>query len=258
MQRSSFRRTRRGTLKWVVWAALAAAVCAGFIALGDWQVRRLHWKLGLIHDVNARVHAPPVAAPGPAQWPGIARGQQQYLHVRLRGRFLGGAQTRVHGTSARGYGFWVLAPLRTDRGFVVLVNRGYIPAGRPGTPAFTRARPPKGEVTLTGLLRLSEPGGGFLRHNKPDQGQWYSRDVAAIAAARGLPPGRVAPYFVDADADADAAHRTGGPVAGLTVIHFPNHHLGYAITWYLMALGTALGAGIVARNEWRARRLSRT
>lgn len=239
---------RRG--RFVLWMVLAAIVFVGFVALGNWQVRRLHWKLGLIHDVATRVHAPPVAAPGPDAWPRIQVGQLQYLHVRLSGHYLPAKQTLVHGPSKRGYGYWVLTPFQTVRGFVVLVNRGYIPPDVPGTPAFAKARPPAGQVGLTGLLRFSEPDGAFLRSNQPQANQWYSRDVAAIAKARGLAPGNVAPYFVDADA---AGATTGMPIAGLTKIHFRNHHLGYAITWYLLALGTLLGAGIVIRHEWRAR-----
>ncbi|KGI78716.1 hypothetical protein LF63_0103220 [Oleiagrimonas soli] len=227
------------------------AAFVGFILLGNWQVRRLHWKLALIHDVNTRVHAPPVAAPGPAQWPQIEAGHQQYLHVTLHGRFIDGAPTLVHGTSKDGYGFWVLAPLRTDRGFVVLVNRGYIPASMPGTSAMRQVAPPSGDITLTGLLRFSEPGGGFMRPNRPAQHQWYSRDVKAIAAARGLPSAQTAPYFVDADAD---TAKGAWPLAGQTVIHFPNHHLNYAITWYLMALGTLLGVVVAVRRERRGRR----
>ncbi|MEP7185892.1 MAG: SURF1 family protein [Rhodanobacter sp.] len=232
---------------------LTLALFCGFVLLGNWQVRRLHWKLGLIHDVATRVDAAPVATPGPAQWPQIASGQQQYLHVSLTGEFLDGEQTLVHGSSADGYGFWVLAPLRTDRGFIVLVNRGYIPADLPGTPKYAQVKPPTGKVSLTGLLRMSDPGGGFLRPNLPTDGQWYSRDVSAVASARGLPANQVAPYFVDAELAPGASDNTSWPRAGLTVIHFPNNHLGYLITWYLMALMVALGALYVAREEWRSR-----
>lgn len=248
-------RTRRGRFAQVAWMLLAAALFTAFILLGNWQVRRLHWKLNLIHDVATRVHAPPVGAPGPMQWPRIARGQQQYLHVRLHGRFLDGAQTLVHGTSTQGYGFWVIAPLRTDRGFIVLINRGYVSADLPGTPAYVQMQPPTGEVSLTGLLRFSEPGGGFLRPNRPAQGQWYSRDVPAMASARGLPAAEVAPYFVDADAGPPGpSGSTTWPHAGLTVTHFPNNHLGYLITWYLLALGVLVAACYVGREEYRLRR----
>ena len=137
----------------------------------------------------------------------------------------------------------------------MLVNRGYIPSAMPGTAAFAKTAPPEGQVTVTGLLRPSEPGGGFLRPNRPSRDLWYSRDVAAMAAARHLPAARVAPYFVDADAVPGGAK---WPAAGLTVIHFPNHHLGYAITWYLMALGCVLMADFQLRDGWKPRRKRRS
>jgi surfeit locus 1 family protein len=235
---------RAGTVKFILGMALLAVVFAGFILLGNWQVRRYHLKLKIAHDIATRVHAPPVDAPGPAAWPRIAAGHDQYLHVRLHGRFIG-SQTLVHGSSSKGYGYWVMAPLHVDRGFIVLVNRGYIASDLPGTPAFAKIAPPAGEVTLTGLLRLTEPRGGFLRRNQPAKDLWYSRDVAAISAADHLPADRVAPYFVDADAAADAG---GPPYAGLTGIHIYNHSFGYAITWYLLALGTLLAMGITLRH----------
>jgi surfeit locus 1 family protein len=45
---------------------------------------------------------------------------------------------------------------------------------------------------------MTEPRGAFLRHNDAAANHWYSRDVQAIAAARGLT--HVAPYFIDAEA----------------------------------------------------------
>ncbi|HWU78244.1 MAG TPA: SURF1 family protein [Rhodanobacter sp.] len=249
MMRSPFAR--------LAWLLLAVALCIGFILLGNWQVHRLGWKRQLIHDVSTRVHATPVAAPGPAQWPPIAAGRQQYLHVHLRGRFLDVAQTLVHGASEHGYGFWAIAPLRTDSGFIVLVNRGYMPANLPGTPAYAKATPPTGEVSLTGLLRRSESGGGFLRSNRPAKGQWYSRDVPAIASASGLPLTQVAPYFVDVDAAPAGDGAPHWPLGGQTVIRFPNHHLAYLITWYLLALGMAAVAVCMVGEDIRLRRLAR-
>ncbi|TAL81454.1 MAG: SURF1 family protein [Candidimonas sp.] len=233
---------------------MTACAFAAFILLGNWQLRRLSWKLKLIHDVATRVHAPPAAAPGPAAWQRIEDGHLQYLHVRLRGHFLTAKQTLVHGASSKGYGYWVMVPFKTDHGFIALINRGYIPPDLVETSGYAKASAPDGKVVVTGLLRFTEPRGGFLRRNHPDANQWYSRDVAAIAKADDLPAGQVAPYFVDADANANPG---GWPVGGLTKIHFRNDHLGYAITWYLMALATLLGAGIMIRHEWRIRHPSR-
>jgi surfeit locus 1 family protein len=243
---------RTGSIKFIVGMMVLAAVFVGLILLGNWQVRRYHLKLKIAHDIATRVHAPPVDSPGPAQWPRIADGDLQYLHVTLRGRFIG-SQTLVRGSSSKGYGYWAMAPLRTDRGFIVLVNRGYVAPEPSGMPATAKIEPPRGEVTLTGLLRLTEPRGGFLRHNQPEKDLWYSRDVAAIAAAAHLPADQVAPYFVDAEASTANTAAPNWPMPGLTSIHLYNHSFGYAVTWYLLALGTLLAMGVVIRHEMPSR-----
>lgn len=212
---------------------LLAVVCAG---LGVWQVERRSWKLDLIARVDARVHAPPVPAPGPEGWTGIDA-RAEYRKVALDGRYLPDPETLVKAVTEKGPGFWVLAPFRDARDFTVLVNRGFVPEDR-RDPAHRSDAAARGPTHLVGLLRLSEPGGGFLRSNDPAQGRWYSRDVAAIAAARGL--GTVAPYFVDADAASEPGPL---PLGGLTVIRFRNTHLVYALTWFCLA-GMSGWAGI--------------
>lgn len=227
------------------------ALTGVFLGLGTWQVERRVWKLALIDRVEARIRAEPVPAPGPDEWPGLTAASAEYRRVRLTGRFAHDRATLVQALSERGAGFWVLVPLVTDRGFTVLVNRGFVPTEARERSARA-AGEPEGEVTLTGLLRLSEPGGGFLRRNDPAADRWYSRDVAAIAAARGIDGGatKVAPYFVDADATPNPG---GLPVGGLTVVAFHNSHLVYALTWYALALMTAGALIFVLRQTPAAR-----
>lgn len=221
---------------------LALAVFAGFVALGEWQLQRRVWKLDLIGRVEQRIHAPAVAAPGPAQWPAMTAASDEYRRVQARGVFLPGQDTLVQASTDLGSGFWVLTPMRLNDGGLVLINRGFVSS----TASAALATPlPTETVAVDGLLRMSQPGGGFLRHNDPAAGRWYSRDVQAIAAARGLK--QVAPYFIDADARAGDAE----PVGGLTVISFPNNHLVYALTWFALALMTAAAA-------WRSVRAWRT
>ncbi|MGH6861467.1 MAG: SURF1 family protein, partial [Phyllobacterium sp.] len=183
----------------------------------------------------------------PETWAGINARDDAYRHVRMEGGFLEARETLVKAVTARGEGFWVLAPFQTRQGFVILVNRGFVPAD--AQKRGWNAADPRNETSLTGLLRITEPGGGFLRSHDPAAGRWYSRDVAAIAAARGIGP--VAPYFVDADAKAD---RNALPVGGLTVIAFANNHLVYASTWFAMAAMLGAAAVLIGRSEWRARR----
>lgn len=205
-------------------AALAALLLAG---LGMWQVERRAWKLDLIARTDARLHAPAVPAPAAA---GV---DDAYLRVRAAGTWLPGAPVRVKAVTALGSGWWVLNALRTPDG-IVLVNRGFVPDA-------ARIAPASGFATVEGLLRLPESGGAFLRRNDPAADRWFSRDVAAIARARGW--GSPAPYFIDAEAAPGATW----PRGGLTVVRFPNNHLVYALTWFALS-------GLAAFFAWRVLR----
>lgn len=215
---------------------LALAGMAGFAALGVWQLERRAWKLDLIDRVERRIHAESVPVPGPEAWPSVDAAGSAYRRVRLAGRYLHDKETLVQAVTELGAGYWVLTPMVTPQG-TVLVNRGFV-AGERRDAVGGAAGNQAGETQVTGLLRISEPGDGFLRRNDPAAGRWYARDVAAIAAARGLVD--VAPFFVDADAASDVP---GGPRGGLTVVSFTNHHLIYALTWFVLAI-LAGGAGL--------------
>lgn len=276
---------RRNRALRVVLLAIASLLCAGFFALGTWQVYRLQWKLELIERVNQRVHAEPDFPPPPSRWAQITAASDEYRHVLLNGVLLYELTSKVQAVTALGSGYWLVTPLCQVDGSVVLVNRGYVSAeaarqlpapARAGDAACKAATAAGPAVSVTGLLRISETRGGFLRANDAAAGRWYSRDVAAMAAALGLDQRSVAPYFVDADApagqqlaplphgsDAEAlrpSDRQGAgsslehPVGGLTVISFPNNHLVYALTWYGLAL---MVAGITWWMSRDARRWNR-
>ncbi|PVM92921.1 SURF1 family protein [Caulobacter endophyticus] len=226
---------------------LCLAFTAVFLALGGWQVQRRAWKLDLIARVEQRIHAEPAPPPGPGRWAGISQASDGYRRLRLTGRFLHDRETLVQAVTTEGPGFWVMTPLSTDQGFDVLVNRGFVSAER-RAPGARLAAQVEGPVTVVGLLRLTEPHGGFLRTNAPAENRWYSRDVAAIGQARGL--SNVAPYFVDADA---APNPGGWPIGGLTVVKFPNSHLVYMLTWFGLALLTG-GAAVYVLFDARRNR----
>ncbi|WP_072395387.1 SURF1 family protein [Hyphomicrobium sp. CS1GBMeth3] len=232
----------------IVIAAVASAALLG--ALGVWQVKRLSWKLDLIERVERRVAADPVAVPGRDTWGSVTAASSEYLKVRVAGRFLHDRETLVQAVTDLGSGHWVLTPLETTHGFTVLINRGFVTAER-RDPAVRAGGAIASDTAVTGLLRLSEPGGAFLRENDPAGDRWYSRDVAAIASARGL--SEAAPYFIDADA---APNLGGWPVGGLTRVSFTNNHLVYAVTWFTLAL-MALAGGAYVLYDWRRKQGAR-
>lgn len=236
-------------------AVAAVLLFCAFLWLGTWQVQRRAWKLDLIARVEHRVHAPAVPPPPPWAWSQVTAANSEYRHVQATGAFLNDSETLVQALTDLGAGFWVLTPLRLEDGTVVLVNRGFVPPERRDRAAHGAAEATTA-ATVTGLLRITEPKGWILRRNDPTKSLWYSRDVQAIAAARGLGSVRVAPYFIDQEAASASGGGAGGgpdsaPVGGLTVIAFRNTHLTYAITWYGLALLVVIGTWIVIREERR-------
>jgi surfeit locus 1 family protein len=237
--------TRRKIAALIAFDLVAIVLVACLAALAVWQIHRRAYKLDLIARVEARVHAAPIPAPGPGSWTGISAASDEYRRVVAAGDWLEDRSTLVQAVTELGGGYWVMTPLARDDGTTVLVNRGFVPANA-RDPAAWRPRNPE-PVIVVGLLRMSEPGGAFLRANDPSSNRWFSRDVTGIAATRSLD--KVAPYFIDAERMPGAS---GLPVAGLTVIAFPNNHLVYALTWGALALMAAAGAIFVNLDRLRS------
>jgi surfeit locus 1 family protein len=231
-----------GRGKRFVLLALCLSGALLFSALGIWQVQRLAWKRELIVRVDARIHAAPVPVPASRDWHGMDLHDAEYRRVQARGVFRHDRETLVDALTERGPGSWVLTPLETADG-VILVNRGFVPPEQRDRAKRAQGQV-AGEITITGLLRRPEPGGRILRSNRPDDDRWFSRDVVAIARARGLEG--VAPFFIDAEA---SSLEEAAPAGGLTVVKFHNAHLVYAVTWFGLALLCVGGCALLRRES---------
>ena len=239
-------KARRGSLEPTIFAIVGIAILAG---LGLWQLDRKVWKENLIAAMTERLAREPADLPARDRWAHLLQGREEFARVGFPAEFLPGQEALVYSAGSalrpdvQGPGYFVFAPARLAGGSIVLVNRGFVPAELK-SPAARAVGEPHGPTTVTGLLRISEPHGGFLRANQPTAGRWYSRDVAAIARARGL--ANVAPYFIDADATPD---NRDWPRGGLTVIHFRNSHLSYALTWFGLAFMVLVWAAWAALDR---------
>ncbi|MGY4329001.1 cytochrome oxidase assembly protein ShyY1 [Bradyrhizobium sp. LB7.2] len=167
---------------------LSLTAFALLIALGVWQIERRAWKLALIDRVEQRVHAPAQPIPSIASWPAVSTANDEYRHVSVTGRFLHDRETLVQAVTEEGPGYWVLTPLQRSDGTMVLVNRGFVRSERRDA-SMRRDGNPDGQVEITGLLRITEPKGGFLRNNRaPTQSLVFTgcrRDCGGTRARRG-------------------------------------------------------------------------
>ncbi|WP_455481914.1 SURF1 family protein [Bartonella sp. B35(2025)] len=227
-----------------------------FSALGVWQIQRLNWKTNLITSANQRVHLPPVKAPSKNQWAHVTFDKDEYRPVIITGKFLQGKNILVNAIAQNTSGYWVLTPLQTEDNTLIFVNRGFIPMdtrhhfqdseqlhiNNATNQNFATSTE---QTTIIGLLRMSEKNSFFPRKNNPDNNLWYTRDLPAMAQKLGL--STVAPYFIDAGKK--TAKQDPLPIAGLTVIHFQNNHLIYAITWFILAAGVLSASLFLLRQK---------
>jgi surfeit locus 1 family protein len=195
------------------------------VALGTWQVQRLHWKEGLIAQLSSTVDLPAAAMPA-----ATSLQQLEYHHLRFTGTYLNQGELYRHAIASDGTpGVDVITPLRLDNGDIVFVDRGFVPKDR-RDPATRTAGEIAGATTVTGLLRLPAKPPWFLPANEPKENLWFSMDLPAMAAADHLT--HVMPFYLSADATPVPG---GFPIGGAHV-SLPNNHLEYALTWYGLAV----------------------
>jgi surfeit locus 1 family protein len=241
-------RTWRGLL---IPAILAFAVLIG---LGTWQLQRKTWKEGLIATLTAQLAAPPIALPAASTWPRLDENALQYHRVTLTAQFDNSKEALVYAIPSvfrpdvqdAGPGYWVFTPARLSDGSTVMVNRGFVPEGRQNPksrPQSEIAEP----VSIVGAMRWPDARHWFTPTDDPAHNLWFSRDPAAIAAAKGIGP--VAPFYVEQESPVPPG---GLPQPGKLMVSLPDNHLQYALTWYGLALvlaGTFISWALGSRRE---------
>lgn len=200
-------------------------------SLGIWQVQRMHWKAGVLAEINAMIGATPVALP--AQPDPLT---DKYRPVSLEGRFSGDTIEVLSGTKEDGPGVRVIAAFETRDGRRVMIDRGFVAEDSRGTPfAVTDAK-------IIGNLHWPKDGDAYTPPPDPKSGMWFARDVAAMAAVLHTEPTLIV-----------ASAPTGDAIQPMPVdtSSIPNDHWGYAITWFSLA---AVWAGMTGYLLWRIRR----
>lgn len=230
-----------------VWPVLVAAAlgCIGLVALGAWQIQRLHWKEALIAERDARLMAPAVTL-GAAIGDAGAGLSVEYLKIAATGRFRHDRELFYLSTHGGSPGFEVVTPLVTPDGITVLVDRGFVPETL-REPARRPESQPGGEVSIEGYASRHQGGRGFFTpDNDAGRNFWYWWDIPAMLSMADVPADhRVAPFILHALPG--GGRELPEPVPpGQTL---SNNHLQYALTWFALALILALMAGLFIRQQ---------
>lgn len=222
---------RPGLRRLILPLLVTLPLLAVLLGLGTWQAQRLAWKTAILARIDA-------AEAGPAQ--PLPTDPVPFTKVGATGRLDHGREVLV-GIEVRGntLGSRLVTPLLRDGASAILVDRGWVPLE--GRGPVDR---PEGEVRVTAWVRPVERVGLFSARDDIAGRRFYTFDPAVIGQALGLP--EVAPFALVAL----GAVPQGLPQPDRRLPRPTNNHLGYAITWY--GLAVALAGVFLA---WARRRL---
>ncbi len=241
-------------------AVLMVFIAAGCVIAGTWQISRYEQTARINRALSANAHAAPVPlstlrVPLVGAGPAPGREAIRYRTVTASGTYLPGAQQFVSGQSVAGNpGFYVVNPLRTDAG-VLLVVRGFVAADGDSARPPAVALPPSGVQQVTGRLETPSTNTDeaaaldndeITSVNPGEQAQRLKTPVVnAYLTLSGRQPGTAGLSLLAAP---DLSNPAGGAVEP--------QHLAYIVQWYLFALLALAAPFAVARSEVRQARQS--
>jgi surfeit locus 1 family protein len=234
---------KRGRAAWLP-GLTALMLVALFTGLGVWQVERAGDKRAVLAALEADAGQPAAELAATADLKA-----QAYRRVAVRGRFLE-RQFLLDNRLFQGRaGFDVLTPLVLADGRVILVDRGWVPAGPGREPTRPVAAPSDEPVTVTGRLWLPQEGIALGPAIAPESEPGWPRLTTrvafpALAAALGRD---LVPAVIRARGEAAWLYRP----RPLEPAFGPARHYGYALQWFALALTVLV---ISAWAYWRRRR----
>ena len=211
---------------WVLTLA-SALLFAVLIVLGVWQVQRLQWKQALIAQAEAASTRP--AAPVVEV---LREGNAEFRRVVVDCPGLATAPYLELQSIQDGQpGVRLISACPTPTGLTFLVDRGFVADEISARPPVSLTATP---VRIEAVLRRA-PGPGPMAL-PPEGRRFFARDTLAMARALDLSD-RVshATLFAVTSSNPEwLALKPSAPPAA-----FSNNHLGYAITWFGLALALA-------------------
>ena len=212
--------------------------------LGIWQVQRLHWKEGLLAQLAARAAADPVdlAEAARQQDQGL---DTEFLKVHFRAVYDPNFELHLISSFDGGPGWTIIMPAVTSDGHGILIDRGQVPPEK-----LNSFDTPKGEVEITGVIRRYLNGRArFDPDNDAGKNQWYWWDIPAMLQAVHFAGSIKSEVFMVQILPGTVTAELPRPVEPRA--NLSNNHLGYAITWFGMALALLAVAVIYLRGQMK-------
>ncbi len=223
----------------VVLTVLAVVLLGVLLALGVWQVQRMQWKEGLIAGAEAAADKPPLPLAA-----ALKLDNPEFRRVILTCRGLSAAPyVELQSIENSDAGVRLVSACRPEgTEGTLLIDRGFVSADISARPLVKAADTMP--VVITGVLRRSPPPSALTP--PPVGNHFYGRDAEAMGRALNV-EGSVSPFTVFATTSTNpdwAALKPSAPPAA-----FSNNHLGYALTWFGLAVALIAFYGVLLRRR---------
>ncbi|MCC7046533.1 MAG: SURF1 family protein [Alphaproteobacteria bacterium] len=214
---------------------IAVPALAALIWLGVWQAGRAGWKAGEIAAFEQRIKTPPLTLEK-ACAEGLATSQISVPPAAS------GPELRVFGHRTSGDPGWRHFQVTDICGHSVLVETGF-DALEIGGPGGVSPKPPAPQVAPERFIVTPWPDQPFMAApNTPERNEWSWFDAPAMAKALGEPALNTKLVVLPLEGMPDYVVRTP-----------PETHIGYAVTWFGMAIAFALIYGLMHARAGRLR-----
>jgi|OpeIllAssembly_1097287.scaffolds.fasta_scaffold38643_2 surfeit locus 1 family protein len=211
----------------IQFAALVLVLLPVLVGLGFWQLWRSGEKAEVLALLEARRGADPV---------GIAAARFEdpaaidRLQVELRGQYVEGRDFLLDNRLFGGrVGYELISPFSDDSGIVVLVNRGWLQAGRT-REELPRVEPLSGRVSLRGEIYVPQDRRRLQLYASAG---WPKLVQAVDPPQMGSIAGvEMYPWLVRLHPGQPGVTEADWPAVNIQ----PERHVAYAVQWFLMAV----------------------
>lgn len=208
---------------------LISVFCFGLCCyLGAWQLQRLDYKNYKLSSIENAINSEAQSIDN------LKQDNLTYTKIKIKGRFLPDSKNLYvfarQKANNREQGYIVLSPFQMTNGKNILVSRGI-------TSDSNRVKisNPTEEVEVNGILLNSEVPQRFDPNNVPDRELWFIINLPQISTYFSKDFGQY--YLMQLSKEQDQHIAQFLPEKLLKIY---NPHLGYAITWFGIAIAIAV------------------
>ncbi|EPR75649.1 Cytochrome oxidase biogenesis protein Surf1, facilitates heme A insertion [Leifsonia rubra CMS 76R] len=231
--------------RWFGYLALVLAFAIGCVFLSQWQFDRREEAATEVARISENWQAEPQQLE--SVMPDLENfdDDNKWMPVTISGEYLASEQLLVRGRPYSGQpGFEVLVPFQLNSGRVIVVDRGWVPAGNSQDAPDAVPAPPAGQIDAVVRLKPSEP---TVQGRSAPDGQVATIHLPTVEQMLDRPT-YVGGFGLLASESPSVADM---PIAYPKPLLDEGAHLSYAFQWVTFGVLAFIGLGWAIRQEYR-------